>query len=124
MTLKEKLATAKLDTELFSSFSREDMSVGNIMADISFAILSERKKRGLSQKDFAKLMGVSQGMVSKWEGCAFNFTIQKTVSIFSKLGLDVEFKVKKANTEIFMIDPTLFRIKTNANNAEYIAEAV
>ena len=92
MTLKEKLAAAKPSTELFDCLSKEEKKVNDIMAEISYAIMDERRKRGMSQKEFATLLGVSQGMLSRWEGCDYNFSIQKVVSIFTKLDVDICFK--------------------------------
>lgn len=59
MSLKDKIESATNSNELFSCLTDEEIAVGNIMADISYAIMAERKKRGLSQKEFAKLLKVS-----------------------------------------------------------------
>ena len=97
MGLKDTIAAAKTDSDLFDCMSNEDKAINSVMAEISYLIMDERRKRGLSQKEFAEFLGVSQGIVSRWESC--NFTIQKAVSIFTKLGLEIEISVKDPSSK-------------------------
>lgn len=85
MTIKEKLAAAKPSTELFDCLSKEEKKINDIMAEISYTIMEERRKRGMSQKEFAKFLGVSQGMLSRWEGCDYNFSPQEIHFILSTI---------------------------------------
>ena len=41
----------------------------------------------MSQKEFAAYMGVSQGMISKWESREYNFTVRSLNEICQKLNL-------------------------------------
>ena len=43
----------------------------------------------MTQKEFAAFMGVTQGMVSKWESRDYNFTIRSLNEICEKLELDL-----------------------------------
>ena len=52
---------------LSDSFCAEDMMLAGLEASICSEIISQRIKRNMTQKEFAEFMGVSQGLVSKWE---------------------------------------------------------
>lgn len=91
------MTTTKPVSELFDVFA-EQMSSGDfkaalLNAQISARITKERIGRKMTQKDFAKLLGVSQPMVSKWEAGDYNFTISSISQIFEKLGLDYSFDI-------------------------------
>ena len=67
--------------EDFLEFFADKLSGADVIAarelgKISAIIAKERIDRGLNQKDFAKLLNVSQSMVSKWESENYNFTIE------------------------------------------------
>ena len=64
------------------------------LALISAKIQFKRLELEMSQKEFAKMMGVSQGMVSKWESGEYNFTITTLKQICDKLGLDLVIDIK------------------------------
>lgn len=98
MTLEEKLRYAKVGPDLFSELSEKDKKHEDIMAKISSRIMQERIDRGLSQEEFARLLDVSQVMVSKWESGDYNFSIRKAVDIFDKL--DVNFDVHFSNIHV------------------------
>ena len=74
MSLQEKLTNAKLADDLFRDLSPKEKKFEDLMAKISSKILEERLSRNMSQKEFAKFMGVSQGLVSRWENGNENFT--------------------------------------------------
>lgn len=115
MGLKDKLAAAKPGTNLFNCLSQDEKAIGDIMADISYHIMDARRSRGLSQKEFAEILGVSQGMVSRWESCDYNFTLEKAVSIFSKLGLKIEITVSSNETRFkppLVPNPPLLRFES------------
>lgn len=75
---------------LSGTFSAEEMMLVGLEASICGEIVSQRIKRGMTQKEFAAFMGVSQGMVSKWEKGECNFTLQSLVRIASKLDLKLQ----------------------------------
>jgi transcriptional regulator with XRE-family HTH domain len=96
MSLSEKIENAEISNDLFGDMTEEEKQFNRIMAHISMRIAQARDELGMSQKEFAEFMNVTQGMVSRWECAACNFTFEKAVSIFCKLGisLDVSFAVK------------------------------
>lgn len=73
--------------------SKEDIYAGQAIASVSAFVLKERTRLGMSQKEFAKKMGVTQGMISKWESAEYNFTIETIAQICAKLGhsFDISF---------------------------------
>ncbi len=81
----------KYDDELFSELSDSDFLANKLYSEISARIALERHNLRMNQKEFAKFLGVSQGMVSRWENCDYNFTIEKIADIFTKLSVPVNF---------------------------------
>ena len=75
---------------LSDSFCAEDMMLAGLESSICSEIISQRIKRNMTQKEFAEFMGVSQGLVSKWEKGECNFTLSSLVRIASKLGLRMQ----------------------------------
>jgi transcriptional regulator with XRE-family HTH domain len=47
------------------------------------------RRKGLSQKEFARLVGTSEAAVSKWIGDGHNFTIATLARIEEALGEEV-----------------------------------
>lgn len=89
MTLREKFENAPVSGALFSSLTPAENMESDIMAKISMTICDKRKEMGMNQKQFANFMGVSQGMISKWENAEYNnFTLKRICEIYSKLGLN------------------------------------
>ena len=60
------------------------------LAVISAKIYTKRTKMGLDQKSFAKFMGVTQGMISRWESGTYNFSISTLIGICEKLNLSFD----------------------------------
>lgn len=91
---------------LSANLSAAEIKSAMVIADISEKITEERISRGMTQKQFAEFMGVTQGMVSKWESSEYNFTIESLANIFDKLNLDFNFEINK-ETQLFPIDKSL-----------------
>ncbi len=75
---------------LSASLSAEETALASLEAIICGEIITQRIERGMTQKQFAEFMEVSQSMVSKWEKGECNFTLQSLVKIASKLGLSLQ----------------------------------
>lgn len=90
--------------ELFSAlsegFSDEELTLALLQASIASEITVRRAKRGMNQAQLAELMGVSQGLVSRWENGETNFTLETLVKIASKLDIEIQcpFKLEPAPT--------------------------
>jgi len=55
----------------------------------------ERIEMGLTQREFAEYMGVTQEMVSKWESREYNFTIKTLNEICQKIDLKLYVSLGK-----------------------------
>ena len=73
--------------------SKSDIYAAKAIAKISMFIYQYRQDLNMTQKAFAEKMGVTQGMVSKWESADYNFTIETIAQIAEKLNVtfDIEF---------------------------------
>lgn len=95
MNTKMNFQNAKSSSWLVNSLTKEQVKKLELIHEISIAIVRERKKLGMNQTEFAKFLGVTQGMVSKWESGEYNFTLENISNIFVKLNLDVNINVNK-----------------------------
>ena len=80
--------------EFISNYiSKSDIYAASVIAKISAFIINYRYKTGMTQKEFAKFMGVTQGMISKWESAEYNFSVESIAQIAEKLGgtVDITF---------------------------------
>ena len=57
--------------------------------EIADKIYEMIRRKGLSQKEFARLAGTSEAAVSKWVGGGHNFTLSTLAKISRVLGEDV-----------------------------------
>lgn len=81
--------------DLFSELTKTEKDQAKVTGIISAAIFNKRNELKMSQKKFAEFMNVSQGMVSKWESCEYNFSIEKLVEVFNELDIDFNISVNK-----------------------------
>lgn len=90
--------------ELINAMSEEidlsDIVAAEQLAKISSAIIKCRVDKKMSQKEFAEFIGVSQGMVSKWESEDYNFTVEGLAKICEKLNLDLDITIKPKNRKV------------------------
>lgn len=94
MSIIDGIAKAKEDNWLISSVSADELKRIKLLARVSAYIEQTRLERNYTQKEFAKMMGVSQGMVSKWESGEYNFSIETLTVLFEKLDLQIDFVIK------------------------------
>ena len=83
----------KLADAISEALSSSDIIAAKQLAKISSIIVSNRLEKGMNQKQFAELAGVSQGMISKWESGEYNFTIETLAKVCEKLNLDLEISL-------------------------------
>lgn len=95
MGIAEKLANAKKTTWVSEGFSEAEVKTIVELAKISARIERYRIEMGMTQKEFAKYMGVTQGMVSKWESREYNFTIKALNEICQKIDLELSIGLEK-----------------------------
>ena len=87
MGIAEKIANAKKNDWLTESIPDFEVKTIVELARISARIERCRLELGMTQTEFAEYMGVSQGMVSRWESREYNFTIKTLNEICKKLNL-------------------------------------
>ena len=90
MNISELAKTAKTTSWLSQGMTEEEIKKIKLLAMIASNIELRRKEMRLNQKEFAKRMGVSQGMVSRWESGEYNFSVSTLQDICQKLDLEFE----------------------------------
>lgn len=94
-----------------SSVAKEMYALDDILYDLSVKLIEFRFERNLKQKDLAKILDVSQAMVSKLESGEYNPTVELLWKISKKI--DFEFRIVfKSNT---IIQKTISQWKSNRN---------
>lgn len=89
-----KRAELKDVLDLFrKTVTPEEVIRAMLDAKISSDITRIRIARGLSQKDFAEQIGVTQGLVSRWESGDSNYTIATLAKIAAACGLDIRISI-------------------------------
>ena len=68
----------------------DELLLAGLKGMVSAAIAIKRKELNMSQKEFAASMGVSQGLVSRWESGEENFTLESLVKIAQKLSIKIQ----------------------------------
>ncbi|WP_022766636.1 helix-turn-helix domain-containing protein [Butyrivibrio sp. XPD2006] len=120
MGIQDKIARAKETNWLTDGLSKAEMKSIVELAQISSKIERRRIEMGMTQKEFAVYMGVSQGMVSKWESRDYNFTIKSLNEICSKIDLTFTPVLNnKIITEKFSLiknDSKMYIPKISVNN--------
>lgn len=95
--------------ELFENdITVSDINSSKILGCISASIVRKRVELNMTQKEFAIYVGVSQGMVSKWEGGDYNFSIKSLAEIAEKLDMElrVNLDVNRKNFQAKSIQNT------------------
>ena len=83
-----------------NDISVSDITASKLLGRISSAIAKKRIDLGMTQKEFAKYMNVSQGMVSKWESKDYNFSIKTLAEIAEKLDMELSVNVIPRRSKI------------------------
>lgn len=80
---------ANFFTEAIKSIPPEIQKQVDLSMGISDVITQILSRRGLSQKDFAKIMGKTETEVSRWLAGRHNFTLSTLSKISVALGEDI-----------------------------------
>jgi ribosome-binding protein aMBF1 (putative translation factor) len=87
MSIKEKMANARENTWIVDALTPDERIAAEFIANIAVSIQLTRRERGLTQKELAEKLGVSQVMISRWENGDENFTVATLAKISSALGI-------------------------------------
>ena len=122
MGIAEKIANAKKNDWLTESIPAFEVKTIVELAKISARIERCRLELGMTQTEFAEYMGVSQGMVSRWESREYNFTIKTLNEICKKLNLElsVNVEVPCAKTDYKIVKWENDRIISSKQDYEWI----
>lgn len=95
MGIADKIANAKNTNWVSEGISEAEVKTIVELAKISAKIERCRIGMGMTQKEFADYMGVTQGMVSKWESREYNFTIRSLNEICEKIDLELSISIDR-----------------------------
>ncbi|MCQ2461817.1 MAG: helix-turn-helix domain-containing protein [Clostridia bacterium] len=73
-----------------------------IREKIAAAIYNKRMAMGLTQKEFADFLNVSQGMISKWENLCYSFTVSSLFDLMDRLSIPCEIYIDSKPAEKIM----------------------
>lgn len=104
---------------LFGGFSEEELLVEDILSDISSTIQKERKEKGMTQKELAKALNVSQGIISRWENGEENLTISTLAKIAIGLGLKLTNPLHNYVESSFPKYERSIKMSTKAKQVKY-----
>ena len=87
------------------TLSRGEVKAEKIKAAISIEIVEKRKEMKMTQTEFAKHLGVSQAMISKWENGDCNFSLSTICEICDMLLLDLKFEIERSDSYETVSEP-------------------
>ena len=100
-----------------TSETKELVRLNVQVANRIFDILEER---GLSQRDFAKLMGKTEPEVCRWLSGTHNFTMATIASINVVLGEDILEVPQRSKYMVFLTVPREATINKSITNTPYM----
>lgn len=85
----------------FDELGNDEKMASNVLSDVALLISEKRISEGMSQKDFAEKLGISQGLLSRYENGSENLSVKKLSEIFCKLDIEPKlwFKGKACASE-------------------------
>ena len=107
----QKMAGSKTSTWMQDALTLAERESNKKKVDIAVAIFNKRKEKKMNQKEFAKFLGCTQGMVSKLESGECNLTIEKMDELFDKLDMRVSFNIRSKYNEMYFRAP-LWKVET------------
>ena len=87
MIIKDLIKNAKT-IDMFKELPDKEKNEIDLKGKSSAAILNKRYELEMKQSEFAKYMGVSQSMISKWESGEYNFSCE-SIAQLDKIGIEL-----------------------------------
>ena len=106
-----------------SDIPAEDLMLSGLQGLISAEISVRRHKKGMSQKDFAEYMGVSQGLVSRWEKGDCNYTLETLIKIASKLDIPMQCPFALSKPQFYHTDGNITQFPSQWTSKVYNADS-
>jgi predicted XRE-type DNA-binding protein len=98
--MKKKPVSTKSSGNVFADIGLPDAEVSLVKADLIINIASLIKKKGLTQAQAAKIMGIAQPDVSKlMRGHFTGFSYERIFGFLTALGEKVTIEVRQARTK-------------------------
>ena len=94
MNSNRNLNTVDLLDALAENLSTEQVILAGMKGSLAAMITTRRQKLGLSQKDLATKLHVTQRLVSRWERGETNFTLETLVKIAQTLSFETQCPLK------------------------------
>lgn len=80
--------------ELFSSIlNTSDIIYSKLISQIISSIVQERLSRQMSQKEFARIIHISERKLKRLEGGNYNISLKELCKIVSYLNKDIQIKI-------------------------------
>lgn len=92
--MKKSQTIEELLAALTENVPAEELLAADISSSLSNAIVRHRVSLGLTQRELAEKIGMSQSTISKWENGDMNFTIDTLADIAVKLGMSLTVELK------------------------------
>ena len=89
------MKTNKLMNDIRGTMSAEMKARMELMVGVSNRIYDVLEAKGLSQKDFANLIGKTETEISRWLSGTHNLTVATIAKISAALGEDIVVPAKK-----------------------------
>ena len=110
------MSTFKNINQFFAVRAPEDVErFVNKNLDISQQVYALIRKRGWTQKDFAKALGKSDAEVSKWLNGTHNLTLRSVAKMEAALGADIIITPIKAEKKYSQIKYVSFKVYASVN---------
>ncbi len=81
----------KKSVDFFAELSETEKKQARLKGVIAAAIEDKRHELTMSQTDFAKKLGCTQGMVSKLESTEYNMSMDKLIEILDSIDIPYSF---------------------------------
>ncbi len=104
---------------LTQNLSDDKIVAADALSDIAVELVNYRISNNLDQKDMARILNVSQPMISKYESGAYNFTIKTLFEIAYKLGLDIDFSIHSSTSNNTSSDTSVHLVKEKKKTNPY-----
>jgi transcriptional regulator with XRE-family HTH domain len=91
--------SVKTTNWLTEDMTAEQTAQARLCACVLMYLQDYRREHGMTQQQLAELLGVSQGMVSRWENAEENLTIGTLVKIATATGATVNLSFDPARED-------------------------